>query len=307
MLDENALKFSIEQQHVSGAFYNNSRKGIIIYTEDSDTQHEFYMKFYERLLYNSDVKIEKVIHLGSCDDVQQACQRDTDISFPKLYVIDGDIYLQYAPKKSQGRLCVLDRYCIENYLVDEGTLCEVIHRFKSTSSIEEIKQKLSYTSILQGFAQCFVNIYYYCSILSEENKKIKQSKTACFKKPKGWNSYYDASLNCCIKTNFDNFVGEARSELIKLPNIDDSYIDHKLKERQTNFPCCIDTLKKIVSAKDLILPFLMAQTTNKFQVSPSLDDWKINSAELYDPAPLNFLKEKIVTIYNEWNESQVTM
>jgi len=299
MTSQDTLEFSLEQHQVSGIFYNNSEKGIIIYTEDTNTEHEFYIKFYNRLLDGTGITIDKVIHLGNCDRVQQACQDDNDISFPKLYVIDGDIYLQYCPKQSQGRLCVLDRYCIENYLLDEETVCAVIQRFNPID-INEIKRKLNYSTILQEFSKNFIPIYYYYSLLSEENTKIRSDKTACFTHKK-YTFFYRTSDNVYIKANIENFVSEARKELLLFPHIDNLYIDRKIQEKEIDFPCCIETLVKIVSAKDDILPFLIAIIAKNFHISKqSLTIWKFNSADFYNTMPLNFLKNKIIDIYNSW-------
>jgi|GEM_PF-1002953 len=299
MASQDTLTFSLEQQQVSGIFYNNSQKGIIIYTEDTDTEHEFYVKFYKRLLEGTGITIDKVIQLGNCDTVQQACQDDTDVTFPKLYVIDGDIYLQYAPKESQDRLCVLDRYCIENYLIDEETVCAVIQRFNPID-INEIKRNLNYSAILQEFSQNFIPIYYYYSLLSEENRKRRPAKTACFKHKK-YTFFYRSSDNAYITANIEAFVSESRSELLQFPDIDNLYIDRKIHEKESAFPCCIETLVKIVSAKDDILPFLIDVIAKSFHISKqSLIIWKFNSADFYDTAPLNFLKDKIIAVYNRW-------
>ena len=299
MESQDTLAFSLEQQQVSGIFYNNSEKGIIIYTEDTDTEHEFYVKFYNRLLDGTGITIDKVIQLGNCDRVQQACQDDDDTSFPKLYVIDGDIYLQYCPKQSQGRLCVLDRYCIENYLVDEETVCAVIQRFNPID-INEIKRKLHYSAILQEFSKNFIPIYYYYSLLSEENKKRRSATTACFTHKK-YTFFYRSSDNAYIKANIKTFVSDVRAELLQLPGMDNSYIDRKIHEKENTFPCCIETLVKIVSAKDDILPFLIDVIAKYLHISKqSLTIWKFNSADFYDTKPLNFLKNRIIDVYESW-------
>ena len=305
-MEEKQWGLTTEQKQVSGVFYNNSPNGIIIYTEDTDNEHEFYVRFYERLLENTGVIIDKLLQLGNCDKVQQACQEDNDTSFPKLYVIDGDIYLQYDPKQSQGRLCVLDRYCIENYLIDENTICSAIQRFKPID-INKIKQTLNYTSILQEFAVHFVPIYHYYSLLSEENKKLKSSKTACFEHKK-YNCFYEISSNSYMQNRISQFISEMESELLQIPNITRSYINKNLDKRRTKFPCNIEILIKIVSAKDDIFPFLISVITKSFERMPSLPlaVWKFNCVDFYDTTPLDFLKEKIVTIYNEWKELQKT-
>lgn len=297
------LEFSQEQKLVTGFFYNNSHNGIIVFTEDSNNEHEFYVKFFNRLLKDTDVTVDKVIPLGSCDKVQQTYNNDSDYSFPKLYVMDGDIYLQYAPKKSHDRLYVLDRYCIENYLIDEKTLCSVIQRFYP-KPLEKIKEDLSYNTYMQAFAEHFIIIYFYYAMLSEENKKVKKTKTACFTHRK-FSDFYLTSSNTYIKSNIDSFIRSSEDELCKLPNIDKTIISNKIKEKENRFPFRIETALSIISAKDDIFPFLIKIISKQFHIQEkSLFVWKFNCADFYDTEPLEPLKSTIVSIFNQWNNNK---
>lgn len=297
MSNTESLSFSTEQKQVSGIFYNNSHNGIIIYTEDTDNEHDFYIKFYNRLLKDSGVKIDKVIQLGRCDDVKNCCDTDTDYSIPKLYVIDGDIYQTYKPKQEEDRLFVLDRYCIENYMVDEDTICHTIQHFK-TMNLEVIQSKLQYEQLMTNFANCMLPVYYYYSILSEENKKNRETQTAGFTFIK-YTSLYDMQNDTIRECVMQSFIQDARQELLQLPDITDEYIDSKLAERKREFPVSILNLTKIVSGKDDIIPFIQKKAAKIFGFAePDLTTWKFNSAEYFDVTSLQNLKEKIISIYN---------
>lgn len=301
---KDTLEFSTEQKQVSAVFFNNSQNGIIIYTEDTDNEHEFYIKFYNRLLQNTGVKVDKIIQLGCCDEVKNACDNDDDYSIPKLYVIDGDIYQTYNPKHTEERLFVLDRYCIENFLLDENTICHTIQHFK-TMNIEVIKEKLNYEQLMQSFAKCMLPVYYYYSILSEENKKNRETQTAGFT-IQNFESLYDMQNDTIRECVMHNFVQNTRQELLQLPDITDEYINSKLLEREHQFPISIENLTKIVSGKDDIIPFIQKKATKIFGFSePDLTTWKFNSSEYFDITSLTKLKDKILTIYNDYLKGMI--
>lgn len=298
---KNKLEFSIEQKQVSGVFYNNSENGIIIYTEDTENEHEFYIKFYDRLLQNTGVKVDKVIQLGRCWDVKNAHDNDEDYTIPKIYVIDGDIYQTYNPKEEEERFFVLDRYCIENYLLDENTICHTIQHFK-TMNLETIKSKFKYVQLMTNFANCMLPVYYYYSILSEENKKNRETQTAGFT-IQNFESLYDMQNDTIRECVMHNFVQNTRQELLQLPDITDEYINSKLLEREHQFPISIENLTKIVSGKDDIIPFIQKKAAKIFGFSePDLTTWKFNSAEYFDVSICNDLRDKIIEVYQKYKK-----
>lgn len=299
MSNNDNLSFSTEQKQVSGVFFNNKKNGIIIYTEDTDDDKQFYLKFYNHLLKADNVKVEDVIQLGNCDTVTQACIADTDYSFPKLYVIDGDIYLSYNPKPHKKRLFVLDRYCIENYLLDEKSVYHAIQAYEP-KSIDQIKAKFDYDNLMNIFTNLMIPIYYYYSILSEENKKRKNTKTAGYQLKK-LRDLYDFQNNRPKETLVSKFKGEWHNELLNLAGIDENYIQKKLSERQEKYPVTVDSVKKIVSGKDYIIPFLRFYASKKFGFAePKLSSRKFNSAEYFDVSICDDLRKKILEIYHTY-------
>lgn len=105
------LEFSAEQEQVASLF-TAYRNEIDIYTEDQEKDKAFYKKLFTRLLDGSGITISDVYPLGSSQDVIEACQRDTDISRKKLYIVDGDIFIMFSPKPPLQNLFVLDSYCM---------------------------------------------------------------------------------------------------------------------------------------------------------------------------------------------------
>lgn len=302
MIIRNGLEFSQEQKQISGGFYNNSPNGIIIYTEDSHKEHEFYDKFFKRLLLDTDVKVDKTIQLGSCNDVQKVYENDRDKSFPRLYIIDGDIYLQYLSSRSHDRLFVLDRYCIENFLIDEKTIYSVMKKISKTKkSTREIKKIFSYRKKMKLFAKYFILIYFYYAILSEENKKIKNIKTAGFKHYK-YTKFYSSTNNIYLEDEINKFIHSAKIELCNLPGMNKKIIRKKIEEKKEKYPFNIESLLKIVSAKDATFPFLIKNISKCFHFREmSLQKWKLLCVDFYDIEPLEELKNTIIDIYNDWN------
>ena len=123
-----SLEFSTETR-LAASVFKEYRNVIDIYTEDCEKDKEFYIKLLKKLLSNTGIVVNDIHPLGCRRTVIECCQNDTDTRRKKLYIVDGDIYLQYKDKEIIPNLFVLDAYCIENYVVCEKSICYVAYLF----------------------------------------------------------------------------------------------------------------------------------------------------------------------------------
>lgn len=226
------------------AVFKTYRNTIDIYTEDTITDKEFYIQLLSRLLDNTDVKISDVHPLGCRMEVIKCCKEDQS-ERPKIYIVDGDIYLQYKEDENIPNLHILDAYCIENLLVCEEALCEVAYHWDCTKPLNDIKQKLDYHNTIQKLLNPLIDLFFSYSIQSELCGNFELLHI---------NSYLKAKSSLIDPNTITRKINEIKEAVIRSGCPAEKY-DELLNERIKNFSYSEDTLLTIVSGKDFILPF----------------------------------------------------
>ena len=161
-----ALEFSTETRQAATVF-TEYRNTIDIYTEDCDKDKEFYVKLLKRLMEDTDIIINDIHPLGCRRAVIKCCQNDTDSRRKKLYIVDGDIYLQYKEKENIDHLYVLDAYCIENYMICENSICNVAYNLNARDTYENVKNALNIPQELNNISKPLIDLFFYYSIQME--------------------------------------------------------------------------------------------------------------------------------------------
>ncbi len=233
----------VEHRQLESVFkaYRNT---IDIYTEDKIEDKEFYIQLLSRLLDNTDVKISDVHPLGCRMDVIKCCKEDKS-ERPKIYIVDGDIYLQYKEDENIPNLHILDAYCIENLLVCEEALCEAAYNWDCTKPRNDIKQKLDYHNTIQKLLNPLIDLFFSYSIQSELCGKFKLFHI---------NNYLNPKSSLIDPNRITRKINEIKEAVIRSGCPAEKY-DELLNERIKNFSYSEDTLLTIVSGKDFILPF----------------------------------------------------
>ena len=154
------LEYNIEEKKLLSIFYQY-RNDINIYTEDCTKDKAFYETLFQRLLKDTGVKVSDIFPIGNCDEVERASKRDLD---PRgFYVIDGDIYVIFAPKLSHSNLFVLDSYCIENFVVDEKSVVKTAYNLNGgQEKIEVVKTKINFNHAFDLILQPIMDLFFIC-------------------------------------------------------------------------------------------------------------------------------------------------
>lgn len=281
-----ALEFSTETRQAATVF-TRYRNTIDIYTEDCDKDKEFYVKLLKRLMEDTDIIINDIHPLGCRRAVVKCCQNDTDSRRKKLYIVDGDIYLQYKEKENVSHLYVLDAYCMENYMVCENAICDVAYRFYGCDSYDNVKMALNIPQELNDIAEPLINLFFYYSIQMECVNQFHRMSI---------DVYMNKTSKRIDKNIINSKISEIRNGLIHY-GIPETRIDELLYNRQSLFPYNVQTLLKIVSGKDFIIPYFRHHINRQLHcnIGLSKEAWKFNLVDKCDIEKLNSLKQAILS------------
>jgi len=147
------LRFSIEALKLKTKFYRYYNE-IDVFVEDEDDE-AFYEKLLDKITGNS-VRIKRVFGVGGKVKLFQKVNEYVPKPAKRkaFFIADGDfdrILNRSFPATSN--LCVLEEYCIENFLFEELAICNVIQEEKPTKEMREIKSVIK----LNGWLEESVN------------------------------------------------------------------------------------------------------------------------------------------------------
>lgn len=281
-----ALEFSPEVRQTAAVF-TEYRNTIDIYTEDCEKDKQFYVKLMNRLLADTDIVINDIHPLGCRREVIKCCKNDTDDRRKRIYIVDGDIYLQYKEKENIEHLYVLDAYCIENYMICEDAICNVACFLYGQASREVIKNILNIPQVLNEIAKPLIDLFFYYSIQMECSNQFRLLSIE---------TYMDQSVKKIDCAKISAKINEIRTGLI-LYGITDEKIEKLLNKRRLHFPYNEQTLLKIVSGKDFIIPYFKYQINKKLcsKINLPKEAWKYNLVDECDIANLEPLKQAILS------------
>lgn len=278
------IEYPSEAKQLTSVF-TQYRNSINIYTEDNDKDKKFYVTLLKRLLQDTDVVINDIIPLGSCDEVIAGCSKDNDPN-PKLYIVDGDIHLMTTPKEKIDNLFILDRYCIENFIIDEDAYYKMYDEIDYEHSIDEIKILANFDEIIDHAVVPFMELFQNFAVSQNIQGVFILKDANQFMNSNGEvdNSKIEAEKNFVVK-DVCSHAGISESEYY-------SYLDGIV----TLFPSSRENLLKYVSGKDYLIPYIVRSCKSKLSQSIGIkkEGWKYQFAKYCNIAPLSTLKEKIV-------------
>ena len=268
------------------AIFQQYRNDIDIYTEDKDSDKVFYVKLFKKLLEGTDIRVNDIHQLGCKNLVKEACNNDTDNSRKRLYIVDGDIFIQYEEQQEVPHLFVLESYCIENYVIDEVSVCRTAERFEGRRTFDEIKQLLNYDLLIEQIKVPLIDLFHCISIQSEFNRKFRIYHIGDF-----INSDIDIDIN-----KIRNKIEETKDSLIRNGKITEEQYEETLQKREANFPYSKETLLKIVSGKNYLIPFFHKRINKCLSCNIQLprESWKSNMVEFCNLSRLENLKNAII-------------
>lgn len=284
-----SLDYSLKVKQVVPVF-KEYRNTIDIYTEDGEKDKEFYKKIFSRLLSGTDVVISDVTPLGCRCEVIKSCHENTDLQRNKLYIVDGDIFLQFREKETHPNLYVLDAYCIENFTISKESLIQATYCFSGALyDVEKISSLLDYENAVLSIVEPFLNLFFVYSIQAEFYNKFELRNVDSFLEKGG----------VCSSEKIDNRILEIKKELIQ-SGLSVEKLNEMLEDRKRKFPYSEESLLKVVSGKDYLIPYfrryaakqLSCQDIGKLSNHP----WKFQLGQNCDLKRLYPLRERILEL-----------
>lgn len=271
-----------------GVFFRY-KNTVDVFVEDSYDE-EFYKVLVNRIFEKTGHKVNKLIALGGKDNVIEACKNDQKKrEVKRVYIVDGDLELINDSNESEiDYLFVLNKYCIENYLIQEEPLVEIIHD-NILIDKEKIAKTLSFQNWLKGISDDLVELFIHYSLCKRHVP-----------------TYPTISLGvgnlCCQKnkiTVLDSAqchkrIEELKTELLKVISEED-YNDMVYDLRQ-KWPPTVENVLTIVSAKDYLLPlteFRLQKFKSIKKFTLRRDSLRIRLAKLIDVKELEQIRAKI--------------
>lgn len=241
------------------------KNNIDIFIEDKNDD-EFYLALFQRLAVKSGVTVGKLISLGDRQTVLNTCIADQgDRDRKRLYVIDGDLHIINESNPNGIKyLHVHDAYCIENYLIEEAAILEILHDGFVISK-EEISKSFTFDNFLKRLSKPLVELFLHYAIVFEICPSVK---TVANRVGTFCNQVKKVTVLADYKVN--DKIEELRIEILK--HISEEEYNDRIYSLRQKWNYDTDTLLKIVSAKDYILPlvqlrFAKIKSKNGFKIT----------------------------------------
>lgn len=266
------------------SIFTQYRNTINIYTEDEQKDKKFYKTLFSRLLDNTGIVINDITPLGGCSQVIDACSQDTD-SHPKLYIVDGDIHLMTSPKNAQSHLYVLDRYCIENFLVDKESYYKVFDDLDCEHEEETIKGLVDFENMLNDAVNPMMELFCYFA--------VSQDVLGVFRLKHVTQIMRDGMIDSTKLINEEAFV---KNDVISNSGITSEEFNQLLSEKQTLYSATSENLQKYVSGKSYLMPYIVEYTKKKLNqnIGITKEGWKYHFSKYCQLEPLEGLKDAII-------------
>ncbi len=230
------------------SLFFKSKNDVDVFIEDSNDE-EFYKALLGRLTAGK--KINKIISCKCKTELIKACEADqSDRERKRIYLADGDLDLIVDTNRSDLKyLFVLERYCIENYLLDEEAILEMLHT-NIVLDKAAIKKQLTFTNYLKSISNVLVDMFLHYAISHYHKmgtKTVSISVGTFCKQAK--------SITVLDISKIELKIQELRDEIIL--KIGDDIYNETIYQLRQKWPSNYQTLVSIVSAKDYILPLLV--------------------------------------------------
>lgn len=271
------------------SLFFKTKNDVDIFIEDSNDE-EFYRSLLFRLTEGK--KINKIISCKCKTELIKACEADqSDRERKRIYLTDGDLDLITDTNRTDLKyLFVLDRYCIENYLVDEGGILELLHSNVVLDKIV-IKKQLTFNNYLKSISHSLIELFLHYSITH-----LHKMGTKTVSNPVGNLCKQYKTLTIIDTDKVEQKIRDLRLEIIS--NIGEDVYDETIYSLRQKWPSNLDTLVSIVSAKDYILPLLtfrFKKLKGKESYNLKWESLRIGLAKTANLEPLENLKRTIIS------------
>ena len=248
------LTRKIKARHNKSLFYQEYND-IDIYIEDTE---KVIKKIYTEILtkaLKTKYKVSNVFPLGGRNEVLLQCRNDQENGErDRIYIIDGDLHLITEKNDfNLKRLFILDKYCIENYLINENSIIEFLYEEDETKNRESLLIEFNINDwIIKN--QLLIDLFIVYAL---SKKYIPAEQTVSYK----INKLISSNSGYIDETKVQTRIKNIKNMIIK--DIGESTFNEEFKQIKLRYQYY--NLLDIVSGKDYLLPliiFKMKQITS---------------------------------------------
>lgn len=269
-------------------FLKRSVNDIEIYVEDT-ANHAMWLKIIQRVI-PPHKKIRSVTQLGGKRAVLSACSLDQRRrKARRLYIIDGDydVFNGNSPPDLKY-LYRIDSYCIENVLVSEEALADLCLSLKPNLKVDAILSALAFERWMQstvGRLHSLFALYALAFTRAPSLSTIGQPVSSLYN-------------NNRRTVEIDKTLALQRMiALSKLIRTEIGRDEFRREMRHVRARLKITQAEKVVSGKDYILPMLYIHMRKLFGYKQTLETFKVQLAERWNPAKEPSLASAIRSLF----------
>ena len=229
--------------------YLDYKNDMFIFIEDIDENSRKIMLELIQRAIDKNIKIDR---LHSCGNRKKVIEKfnERNSTRKELYIIDGDLNMLFENQEFQKGLVILNKYCIENYLLDIGSIHKLLYEEAyNINEQEKLEEDFNYINWFNEQNKLLINLFKIYAIEKYNDLGIE---TVSFSINLLRNRIGKGILCSCSEELINKRIENLKKLIIeKIGNNkfinDESFIENKINNRNSDI---------IVSAKDYILPLI---------------------------------------------------
>lgn len=229
--------------------YLDYKNDMFIFIEDIDENSRKIMLELIQRAIDKNIKIDR---LHSCGNRKKVIEKfnERNSTRKELYIIDGDLNMLFENQEFQKGLVILNKYCIENYLLDIDSIHKLLYEEAyNINEQEKLEEDFNYINWFNEQNKLLINLFKIYAIEKYNDLGIE---TVSFSINLLRNRIGKGILCSCSEELINKRIEDLKKLIIeKIGNDkfinDKSFIENKINNRNSDI---------IVSAKDYILPLI---------------------------------------------------
>ncbi len=229
--------------------YLDYKNDMFIFIEDIDENSRKIMLELIQRAIDKNIKIDR---LHSCGNRKKVIEKfnERNSTRKELYIIDGDLNMLFENQEFQKGLVILNKYCIENYLLDIDSIHKLLYEEAyNINEQEKLEEDFNYINWFNEQNKLLINLFKIYAIEKYNDLGIE---TVSFSINLLRNRIGKGILCSCSEELINKRIEDLKKLIIeKIGNDkfinDESFIENKINNRNSDI---------IVSAKGYILPLI---------------------------------------------------
>lgn len=278
------LERTAAARYASSVFYEEFND-IDIYIEDTANGYEKLFAIILGRLLADRLTVTKVFPLGGRQKVIETARQAQNVERKSVYIIDGDLYLITGEREGiPNNVVTLDRYCIENYLIDERVIVDILDDEHPEKRKDDLAALFDFEHWLSSSRQKFTELFLLYAAAHH-----LQSGLPTISRP----------MKDLIRSNRAEVDAEKAQKIIEeihsklMEKFDEAQVTQLLAELQKNIDVNSCFVSKYVSAKDYTLPMLFVRMRSIWKLAATNLNIKMRLAKHCDLSSLQNVKAAI--------------